>query len=122
VTAVSRASASGLPRARNGRATASAVIGAAAVAVVPLTIAVSRYFTQVTLVRSCASAIVAAALGLSAILLARRGRETIQRTLGRSGGGAAARAGRALGVVALWIAGTTGLALAFYALLTLFAD
>jgi hypothetical protein len=122
VTAVSRASANGLPRARNGRATASAVVGAAAVVVVPLTIAASRYFTQVTLVRSCASAIVAAGLGLSAILLARRGRETIQRTLGRSGGGVATRAGRALGVVALWIAGTTALALAFYALLTLFAD
>ena len=50
------------------------------------------------------------------------GTETVQRTLGRSGGGGAARAGRVLGVVALWIAATVGLAVGFYWLLTLFAD
>jgi len=122
VSAVSRASANGLPQASNGRAIGSVVVGVAAVAAVPLTVAASRYFTEITLVRSCTSAIMAAALGLVAIVLARRGRETVQRTLGRSGGEGAARAGKALGVVALWIAATTGLALAFYALLTLFAD
>jgi hypothetical protein len=33
-----------------------------------------------------------------------------------------ARAGRWLGLIAIWLAATTGLAVAFYGLLTLFAD
>jgi hypothetical protein len=111
-----------LPRARNTRATASIVVGIAAVAIVPAAIVASRFFDELTLVRACASAALAAALGLFAIALARRGRETAQRTLGRSGGESAARVGRWLGVIALWLAATTGLALAFYGLLTLFAD
>jgi hypothetical protein len=111
-----------LPRARNPRASASLLIGLLAVATVPLAIAASQYFDELTLVQSCASAALAALLGVTAIVLARRGRETVQRTLGRSGGEGTARVGKWLGVVALWIAATTGLALAFYALLTLFAD
>ena len=111
-----------LPRARNPRASLSLVVGVLAVAVVPLALAASRYFDELSLVQSCASAALAAVLGVFAIVLARRGRETAQRTLGRSGGEDAARVGRWLGVIALWMAATTGLALAFYALLTLFAD
>jgi hypothetical protein len=111
-----------LPRARNSRASLSLVVGVLAIAVVPLALAASRYFDELTLVQSCASAVLAAVLGVFAIALARRGRETVQRTLGRSGGEGAARVGRWLGVIALWMATTTGLALAFYALLTLFAD
>ncbi len=111
-----------LPRARNPRASASLLVGLLAVATVPLAIAASQYFDELTLVQSCASAALAALLGVFAIVLARRGRETAQRTLGRSGGEGTARVGKWLGVLALWIAATTGLALAFYALLTLFAD
>lgn len=118
----SRTSANGLPRARNPRAFASLLIGLAAVAVVPLAIVASRFFEEVTLVRACASAALAGLFGISAIVLARRGRETAQRTLGRSGGERAARAGRLFGMLAVWIAATTALALAFYGLLTLFAD
>jgi hypothetical protein len=97
-------------------------LGVVGVVAVPLGIVASSLLEQVTLVQACASAVLAGVLGLFAIVLARRGRETVQRTLGRSGGAAAARAGKALGVVALWIAATTSLALAFYGLLTLFAD
>jgi hypothetical protein len=111
-----------LPRARNPRAAASLVVGLVAVFAVPLAIAASRYFDELTLVQSCASAALAALLGVFAIALARRARETAQRTLGRSGGEGTARVGKWLGVLALWIAATTGLAVAFYALLTLFAD
>jgi hypothetical protein len=111
-----------LPPARNPRASASAVVGVLAVVIVPAAIAASRYFDELTLVQSCASAAAAALLGIAAVVLARRGQETAERTLGRSGGERAARAGRWLGVIALWIAATTGLALAFYFLLTLFAD
>ena len=122
MSTVARASANGLPRARNGRATASVIVGIVAVATVPLAIAASTFFTEVTLVRSCLSAIIAALLGIAAVVLGHRGRETVQRTLGRSGGGAAARVGGSLGVFALWIAATVGLAVALYWLLTLFAD
>jgi hypothetical protein len=120
--ASSSTSASGLPRARNRRAFASLVVGIGAVAVVPLAIASSRVFDEVTLVRACASAALAGLFGISAIVLARLGRETVQRTLGRSGGERAARAGRLFGMLAIWMAATTGLAVAFYGLLTLFAD
>lgn len=122
MSAASSTSANGLPRAKNSRASASLAIGLVAVAVVPLAIAASRFFHEVTLVRACGSAALAALLGVSAIVLARRGRETVQRTLGRSGGERAARAGRIFGMIAIWMAATTGLALAFYGLLTLFAD
>jgi hypothetical protein len=98
------------------------VVGLLAVGIVPVAIAASRFFDELTLVRACASAVLAGVLGICAIALARRGRETAQRTLGRSGGEAAARLGRWLGWIAVWLAATTGLALAFYALLTLFAD
>ena len=119
MSAVARAN--DLPRARNSRAWVSVVVGILAVAACPVAIASSETFDEITLVQSCASAIVAAALGLVAIVLARRGTETVQRTLGRSGGGAA-RVGKVLGVLALWIAATVGLAIGFYWLLTLFAD
>jgi hypothetical protein len=120
VTAVR--TANGLPPVRNSRASGSLAVGLVAVAVVPGAIAASRFFDEITLVRACASAALAAVLGIVAIVLARRGRETAQRTLGRSGGERAARAGRWLGLIAIWLAATTGLALAFYGLLTVFAD
>lgn len=111
-----------LPPVRNSHASGSLAVGLLAVAVVPAAIVASRFFDELTLVRACASAALAAVLGVVAIVLARRGRETAQRTLGRSGGEGAARVGRWLGLIAIWLAATTGLALAFYGLLTLFAD
>lgn len=115
-------STNGLPPARNRRALVSVVCGAAAVAVVPLAILASGYFDELTLVQACASAVLAGLLGAVALTQSRRGRETAQLTLGRSGGDGVARAGRWLGVIGIWIALTTGLAVGFYALLTLFAD
>lgn len=111
-----------LPRARNPAASVSLALGLAAVLAIPVAIAASRYVEALSLVWSCASAVPAAALGILAIAQARRGRATIQRTLGRSGGEGRARAGRWLGIAGLWIAATTGLALAFYGLLTVLAD
>jgi hypothetical protein len=122
VSTTSGTAANGLPPARNPRASASVFVGVLAIAIVPAAVAASRYFDELTLVQSCASAAAAALLGLLAIVLARRGQETAGRTLGRSGGAGTARAGKWLGVIALWIAATTGLALGFYFLLTLFAD
>jgi hypothetical protein len=120
MSAVARSN--GLPRARNGRAWASVVVGLLAVSACPVAIGASQFFDELTLVQSCASAIVAFVLGAVSIVLARRGAETAQLTLGRSGGRGAAHTGRILGLVALWIAAAVGLAVGFYWLLTLFAD
>jgi MYXO-CTERM domain-containing protein len=109
-------------RGRNPRAAASLGTGLAAVAAVPAGIAASWYFEEVTLLQSTGAGGLAALLGLCAILLARRGRETVALTLGRSGGEGLARAGKALGVLGLCVAATTALAVAFYGLLTLLAD
>lgn len=122
MTAVQGSSVPGLSPARNRRATASVVVGMLAVAVVPLAILASSRLEAVTLLQACASAIVAGLLGIVALAQARRGRETAQLTLGRSGGETAARVGRWLGMIAVWMALTTGLAVGFYALLALFAD
>ena len=65
---------------------------------------------------TCASAV----LGAAAILLARRGRRTIERTIGRVGGEGTARVGRILGAISLFIGLTAALALGFYALLNFF--
>lgn len=121
MTAVAARTRNGLPPARNRRATASVALGLLAVAAVPLGIALSR-LTAVTLVQGCTAAAPALLLGVLAVAQARRGRETAQMTLGRSGGERASRIGRALGMAALWMALTTGLALGFYGLLMLFAD
>ena len=76
----------------------------------------------VTLLNSSGSAAVAALLGLTAVVLARRARERIEITLGRAGGEGMARAGRTLGVLAMLLGATAALAVGFYGLLTLFAD
>src|SRR5438876_1033313 len=78
-------------------------VGLASVAAVPAGILLARYTAAVTLLDSSGSVLVAAGLGVSAIVLARRGREHLERTLGRAGGGAAAGVGRALGVLGLCI-------------------
>ena len=75
----------------------------------------------VTLLRSSGSVAVAAALGASAVILARRAREHVQITLGRAGGERAARIGRLLGIAGVLLAATAALALGFWGLLTLFA-
>jgi hypothetical protein len=97
------------------------VAGVLAVASVPIGIAVARY-TRLTLLESTVSIALAALLGAYAILLARRGRERVQITLGRAGGETAARIGRLLGFVGIWGAGSAALAVGFYGLLSLFAS
>jgi hypothetical protein len=106
----------------NPRATASVLVGLAAVAMIPLGVVAARYSHDVTLLNSAAGSIPATiVLGFSAVLLSRRGRERATWTLGRAGGVAAARTGKVLGVLALCMAATASLAVGFYGLLTLFA-
>jgi hypothetical protein len=98
------------------------LFGLLSVLAVPAGIALSWYSESVTLIESFGSAAVGLLLGIYAVLLARRGRETAQRTLGRSGGERTAGVGKLLGGLGICIALTTGLAVGFYGLLTLFRD
>jgi hypothetical protein len=84
-------------------------------------VALARETKPVTLLDSSGSIVVAVALGFAAIVLARRGREYVELTLGRAGGAGTARVGRALGILGLLVGVTAALALGFYGLLTLFA-
>lgn len=113
---------SSLAPARNPRAGASLAAGLLAVASVPVGILLARYSERVSLLSAAFSAVPAALLGLYAIVLARRARETVARTLGRAGGEGAARAGRALGILGVCVAATVGMAIGFFGLLTLFAS
>jgi hypothetical protein len=96
------------------------VVGLAGIALPPIAFAAANRLQAVTLVQATGAAAVAALVGLLAILLARRARREFDRTLGRVGGLRAARAGRWIGYLALWIGLTAGLALGFYELLRLF--
>ena len=75
----------GLAPATNVRARASVPVGLLSVLAVPAGVALSWYSASVTLVDSLGSAGVAFLLGAYAVILARRGRETVERTLGRAG-------------------------------------
>jgi hypothetical protein len=97
------------------------VFGLLAVLAIPAGVVLSYYSVTVTLLQSSSSAGLAIAFGLYAILLARRGRWTFARTIGRSGGAAAARAGQLLGWLGLCMGCSAALAVGFYGLLTVFA-
>jgi hypothetical protein len=116
-----RTGSSSLPRAGNPAATASLVFGLVAVLSLPAAYVLQYYSETVTLLQSTSAAGLAIVFGLSAILLARHGRWTLARTIGRSGGGGAARVGRLLGWIGLCLGTSVGLAVGFYGLLTIFA-
>ena len=82
----------------------------------------ASFSARVDLVYACGAGVVVGALfALTAIALARRAQERIQRTIGRSGGEGALRTGRVLGILGIWVALTGALALGFFGLLELFA-
>jgi hypothetical protein len=110
-----------LPRAGNPAAAASVVFGLLAVLAIPAGVALSYYSETVTLLQSSSSAGLAIVFGLFGIVLARRGRWTLARTIGRSGGGGLAQTGRLLGWLGLCMGISAGLAVGFYGLLTVFA-
>ena len=64
--------------------------------------AVTEYQDDLRLVHAGFAVPLAGVFALAAILTARRARRRLERTLGRSGGGRAARAGQVLGWLALY--------------------
>lgn len=86
-------------------------------AVPVLAYAAARRLEGVSIVQATAASCVSALLGGAAVLLARRGLRNIERTIGRLRGESAARVGRLLGVIALCIGLSAGIALSVYGVL-----
>jgi hypothetical protein len=81
--------------------------------------AAANRLQDVTLVQATGASCASVLLGGLAILLARRGLRTIERTIGRAGGEGSARVGRLLGTIALCVGLAATLALGVYAVLNL---
>jgi hypothetical protein len=90
------------------------VLGLAAVVALPAAIAFAQVSPRATLVQAGFAIPVAAILGLAAVLVARAARRRAQWTIA---GGRVARGGRLLGLLALCLAASGGIAVAFYELL-----
>jgi hypothetical protein len=101
---------------------ASVALGALAVAAVPAAVAASRYLPQVKLLQGLYAAVPAALLlGLLAVWAARRARRASVLSLGRRGGARAARWGRALAYVGLYVGLAGAVALGSYTVLRLYS-
>jgi hypothetical protein len=95
------------------------LLGLLSLATLPVAVIVARESDDRTLVEAGVVTVpVAALLALFALWLARRGRRRADRTLDRVGGRGAARVGKLLGGLGLYVAATAALALGVYALLS----
>jgi len=92
----------------------SVIFGLLAVAAIPVGIWITNYRNDLRLIHAGWAVPVAAVFGLVAVRLARRARRKLERTVGRAGGGRAARLGRILGWLGLYLALIGAIALAFY--------
>jgi ABC-type Fe3+ transport system permease subunit len=87
-------------------------------ATLPAAIVVARESDELTLVEAGVAVPLAAVLALFGLWLARRARRRADRTLDRVGGRGAARVGKLLAGLGLYVAATAALALGVYALLS----
>jgi hypothetical protein len=111
-----RTSSSSVRRARNDRARFSVVFALLSLASIPAALYASR-LSNVNVPQAVAGeAVVGTFFGLIAVLLARSARVQVERTLARTGEGAA-RAGKWLGLLGLCLGLTAALSLGFFGLL-----
>jgi membrane protein implicated in regulation of membrane protease activity len=96
----------------------SVLLGLLSLATLPAAVVAARESDDLTLVEAGVAVPVAAVLALIALWLARRGRRRADRTLDRVGGRGAAKMGKLLGGLGLYLAATAALALGVYALLS----
>ena len=115
------ASANGTP-AGNPAAWASVVVGLLAVAALPVAVAVARETTLFELIEAAAAIPVAAVGGIAAVVLGRRARRRVERTIGRVGGAGRALLGRLLGALALCLASSATIAVGVYLFLSRFSE
>ncbi len=102
---------------RNARATWSVVLGVLATLTLPVAIAATRYSKSYELLQSGFAIPLAVVFGVLAVVAARRAKALDRATLGRAGGGRAARLGRLLGILGLCMAASATISLAVYAVL-----
>jgi hypothetical protein len=103
-------------RPRNRAAPVSVLLGLLSLTAIPVAAAITSSRDDLRLVHAGFSVPVAAALAISAILLSRRARRRLERTLGRAGGAKTARAGQILGWLAFYVAVIASISLGVYAL------
>jgi hypothetical protein len=102
---------------RNARAAWSVVLGLLSALTMPTAIVATRYSGSYELLHAGFAIPLAAALGIAAVILARKARTYEQATLGRAGGGRAGRVGRLLGILGLCMAASATIAVAVYEVL-----
>jgi hypothetical protein len=112
---VSPTSSSNGSRPRNRAAGASIILGLLAVVVIPAAIGVTDRRNDLRLLHAGFAVPVAAVLAIAALILAKRARRRLERTLGRAGGARSARIGRILGWLGLYLALIGTISLGVYA-------
>ena len=93
------------------------MLGLLASLTMPVAIAATRYSRSYELLHAGFAIPLALVLGIFAVVLARRARALDRASLGRAGGGRAARIGRLLGILGVCMAASASIALAVYAVL-----
>jgi hypothetical protein len=101
-------------RPRSSSAFFSVLLGLVAVATLPAAILFAERWERITLLESAVAIAPAFVLGLIAVVLGRRAKGSIDRTLGRVKGYKLAGIGRFLGYLALYIAVTASISVATY--------
>jgi hypothetical protein len=106
----------------NPAAQLSLVLGALAVAAIPCAVSASRWAPSVPLLRGLYGGVPAALLlGLLSRAAATRARRAIELSLGRSGGARAARWGKRLAFLGLYVGAMGAIALGSYTILRLYS-
>ena len=102
---------------RSGAAWASLVTGLASVATIPVAVYATRFSGSYDLLHAGFAIPIATALGIAAVVLARRGRRRSSLTLSAPRQPWPATAGRVLGILGICLAASALIALGVYGLL-----
>ena len=100
-----------------GRAAWSAVLGLLATLTLPVAVVATRYSASYDLLHAAFAIPLAAALGIAAIVLARRARALDRAAVSGPGSGKAGRVGRLLGILGLCMAASATISVAVYEVL-----
>jgi hypothetical protein len=109
-----------ITRAANRRAWLALVLGIAALATLPAAVELSRRSSRVELLDVAYAIPLAFALGLVALIMARRARQNLRWLRLREGGTGVASAAVVIGLVAVCLAVTAALSVGFYGLVLLY--
>jgi hypothetical protein len=102
---------------RSAKAGWAVVLGVLSIATMPVAVGSTRFSESYDLLKSGFAIPLGLALGIAAVMQARRVRAQDSATLGRSGGRKAARVARLLGIVGICIACSALIAVAVYGVL-----